>query len=92
MLESKSADLAKVKVKVFVAVTELGSMTYALSLDGNLYIFDKDRKYIRHINTKLEEAYSCTTDGETLYCGGKDGHIKAINAKSLELSNSLVFP
>jgi hypothetical protein len=43
MLESKSADLSKVKVRVFVGVQCLGIYVYALSIDGTLYGFNRER-------------------------------------------------
>ena len=73
MMESKSADLVKVKVKLFVSVQIIGTQVFALAQDGSLFMFDKDRKLIKAVNTKIEIAYTCTTDGELIYCGGVDG-------------------
>lgn len=44
IMESKTADLTKVKVKSFVGVSCLNQCVYALACDGHLYIFDKARK------------------------------------------------
>jgi hypothetical protein len=43
-MESKSADLTKVKLKVFVGVVCKQGSVFALAIDGHLYIFDKNRK------------------------------------------------
>ena len=73
MMESKSADLVKVKVKLFVSVQIIGTQVFALAQDGSLFMFDKDRKLIKAVNTKIEIANACITDGELIYCGGADG-------------------
>ncbi len=44
IMESKSADLTKVRVKVFVGVCCKQGQVFTLACDGHLYIFDKNRK------------------------------------------------
>ena len=40
-MESKSADLTKVKLKIFVGVTCSDGQVFALASDGHLYVYDK---------------------------------------------------
>ncbi len=44
IMESKSAELTKVKVQIFVGVCCRQSQVFTLAVDGHLYIFDKQRK------------------------------------------------
>jgi len=41
-MESKSADLAKVKLKIFVGVTCRNASVFALAQDGHLYVYDTE--------------------------------------------------
>jgi len=54
MMESKSVDVSKVKVKIFVSVAIVGVSIYALTLDGCLAVYDKERRNTKLINTRLE--------------------------------------
>jgi hypothetical protein len=97
MLESKSADLTKVRVKIFISVISVGYVVFALSLDGTLLLFDKERKPFRSVSSKLDRAYTMTlasfkTGDMFLLCGGIDGQVKAVNAKSMEVVTSINFP
>mmetsp|Transcript_23635 Transcript_23635/g.23341 ORF Transcript_23635/g.23341 Transcript_23635/m.23341 type:complete len:155 (-) Transcript_23635:1009-1473(-) len=76
IMESKSADLSKVRVKVFVGVQcKLGSV-FSLASDGHLYIFDKNRKLQKWMNIKVDKALSCVLTNEHLFCGCSDGVIR----------------
>ena len=41
ILESVSADLAKVKLQIFVGLTIQSPRVFALTSDGHIYVFDK---------------------------------------------------
>ena len=67
IMESKPADLGKVKIKSFVGVEiskpeeeGKGVQVFALTCDGHLYIYDKERKMQKWMNIKVEKAFSCT--------------------------------
>jgi hypothetical protein len=40
-MESKTADLEKVRVKIFVGIAIHDSKVYTVTSDGHVYIFDK---------------------------------------------------
>lgn len=42
-MESHSAELEKVKYKVFVGVSIAEQRVYSLACDGHVYVFDKKR-------------------------------------------------
>lgn len=84
IMESKSADLAKVKVKNFVGVACRFSQVFALAHDGHLYIYDKQRKLQKWMNIKVERAFSCSMTSEYLLCGCSDGYIRVFAPKTLE--------
>lgn len=41
IMESKTADLTKVKLKIFVGVCCKEESVFALAQDGHLYVYDK---------------------------------------------------
>jgi hypothetical protein len=57
MMESFSADIAKVKNKIFVGVACKHSCVYSLTNDGCLYIFSEDRKLNKWMNIKVNRAF-----------------------------------
>lgn len=85
IMVSHTADLAKVKSKIFVGVACKHSMTYALCSDGHLYVFTEDKKLSKWMNIKVARAFSCAIDKSTdvLYCACADGTIRVFNPKSL---------
>jgi hypothetical protein len=56
IMESKSADLAKVRLKVFVGVVCKSGQVFALAADGHLYVYDKNRKLTKWMNIKVDKA------------------------------------
>lgn len=99
-MESKSADLTKVKLKIFVGV-EVSSnggvsgkedQVLALAQDGHLYVYDKFRKLTKWMNIKVERAMGCALGGGFLYCACCDGVVRIFNAKSLEHVNTFPKP
>ena len=86
VLESFSADLAKVKHKVFVGVACKHSLVYTLASDGHLYVFSEERKLSKWMNIKVTRAFGCSIDSvnDTLYCACADGVIRVFNPKTLQ--------
>lgn len=64
-MESFSADLSKVKSKIFVGVACKHSNAYALANDGHLYVFTEDRKLSKWMNIKVTRAFSCSISQNT---------------------------
>lgn len=92
MLSSKSAELSKLKgiTKSFIAGTLVNDNLLALSVDGILFYFDKERKLVKQVVTKLERGYTCcvTADDKYILCGGWDGQIKAFSIPNLDMVNA----
>lgn len=86
ILESFTADLNKVKSKVFVGVACKHSLAYALASDGHLYVFTEERKLSKWMNIKVVRAFGCTIDtaSDTLYCACADGVIRVFNPQTLQ--------
>jgi len=92
IMESKSADLAKVKVKIFVGVQCVANggasgkeeQVLALATDGHLYVYDKHRKLNKWMNIKVDRAFGCAIGGNYLYCACTDGIVRLFNSKTLE--------
>ena len=59
IMESKSATLDKVKLKIFVGVAIYESQVYGLTTDGFVYVFDKQRKLLRWMSIKVDRAFDC---------------------------------
>ena len=83
--ESFSADLTKVKSKVFVGVVCKNKLAYALASDGHLYVFTEERKLSKWMNIKVSRAFGCSIDSinDTLYCACADGIIRVFNPETL---------
>ena len=94
ILESFTADLNKVKSKVFVGVACKHSMAYALASDGHLYVFTEERKLSKWMNIKVTRAFGCTIDAtsDTLYCACADGVIRIFNPQTLQHVQTLQKP
>ena len=86
ILESFSADLSKVKSKVFVGVACAHQLAYALAADGHLYVFTQERKLSKWMNIKVTRAFGCTIDrgSDTLYCACADGVVRVFNPQTLQ--------
>ena len=90
-MESKSADLTKVKLKIFVGVVCVANggasgkeeQVLALASDGHLYVYDKNRKLTKWMNIKVERALSCAIGGTYLYCSCTEGIVRLFNSKTL---------
>lgn len=91
-MESKSADLSKVKVKIFVGVSCTEGQVFALACDGHLYVYDKQRKLTKWMNIKVEKAFSCTITNDHLMCGCSDGVIRVFSTKTLDHIMTLPKP
>lgn len=83
-MESKSADLSKVKVKIFAGVGCRHGQVFALAVDGHLYVYDKNRKLTKWMNIKVERALSFIITNDYLFCGCSDGVVRLFSTKSLE--------
>ena len=85
ILESFTADLAKVKTKIFVGVVCKHAMAYALASDGHLYLFNEEKKLSKWMNIKVSRAFGCCLDNlsDTLYCACADGVIRVFNPQTL---------
>ena len=92
IMESKSADLAKVKVKIFVGVQCVSNggvsgkeeQVLALASDGHIYVYDKNRKLTKWMNIKVDRALSCALGGQHLYCACTEGVVRIFNTRTLE--------
>lgn len=91
MMESKSADLSKIKNKVFVGVACLGLYIYTLSIDGTLYQFDRERKLVKYLSSKIDRVLTLSASMDLLFIGGVDGNLRVVNVRSFELIN-VTFP
>lgn len=91
-MESKTADLAKIKVKIFVGVVCLEGLVYALTTDGHLYIYDKNRKLQKWMNIKIDRATCCSISDNMLFCSGSDGIIRIFDPKTLTHVRTLSKP
>lgn len=72
-MESKTADLDKVKSKIFVGVSIKETKVYSLTSEGHVYVFDAARKLVKWMNIKVERAFGCQVSGERLFCACSDG-------------------
>jgi len=52
-MESHSAELEKVKYKVFVGVQVANLKVYSITCDGHIYVFNKNRELLRWMNIKV---------------------------------------
>jgi len=59
IMESHSAELEKVRYKVFVGVSIAEQKVYSLACDGHVYVFDKQRQLLKWMNIKVERAFGC---------------------------------
>ncbi len=62
-----------------------------MSVDGNIYSFDRDRTLCKVFHTKMDKPLSFTAGGELLFCGGHEGLIKVISIKT-EKPLSIIIP
>lgn len=53
IMESKTADLTKVKLAIFVGVQLYNKKVFALATDGHIYVYDKARKLVKWMNIKV---------------------------------------
>jgi len=83
IMESKSADLEKVKVRSFVGVQCRNGHVYALSCNGILYIFDAQRRMLKWMGIKVDKAYSCAMTNDFLMCGCSDGTVRVFEPGTL---------
>jgi len=60
--ESFTADLTKVTVKIFVGALVYKESVFALSCDGNLYMFNQERKLQKWMNIKVTRAFDMAID------------------------------
>ena len=72
-MKSQAADTTKVKVKVFVGVVIWDERIYALSQDGYLYVFDKEKKLQKWMNIKVSRAFGCSISQGRIFCACADG-------------------
>ena len=73
IMESQAADTAKVKLKIFVGVAIYQKKLYALTHDGHIYMFDKQRKLLKYMNIKVDRAFGCSVSNGKLFCACADG-------------------
>jgi len=83
IMESKTAELTKVKCKVFVGVGCKEDLVYSLAKDGHIYMFDKNRKLLKWMNIKVDRAFSCSISNDTITCACSDGIIRLFETKTL---------
>lgn len=84
IMESKTADLDKVKFKVFVGVCIYESKVYAVASDGHVYIYDKQRKLLKWMNLKVDRAFGCSVSEGRLFCACSDGIMRIFKTETLE--------
>lgn len=91
-MESKSADLTKVKVKIFVGVQCISNggtsgqeeQVLALASDGHLYVYDKNRKLTKWMNIKVDRALACSLGGDLLFCACAEATVRIFKTRTLE--------
>lgn len=92
-MESKTANLEKVRVKVFVGVAVHDSVVYALTADGYIYVFDKARKLLRWMHVKVDRAFSvCVSAEGRLVCACSDGIMRLFKSGNLEHIKTMSRP
>ena len=83
IISSKAADTSKIKFKVFVSVVIEKKLVYTLSQDGNVYVFDKDKKLKLRMNIKVERAFNINISEGVLFCGCAGGLMRVFDASTL---------
>lgn len=76
VMESHSADLEKVKTKIFVGVCISKEKVYSLACDGHVYVFDTKRSLVKWMNIKVERAFGCQVSDGKLFCACSEGVIR----------------
>lgn len=92
IMESKTADLTKVKLKIFVGVCCKEESVFALAEDGHLYVYDKARKLAKWMNIKVDRALGCSITNDYLFCACSDGVIRVFGSKALDHIMTLPKP
>lgn len=89
-MESKAADLTKIKVQDFVGVACKENLVYALTSDGLLYVLNENLKTEKWMNIKVNRAIGLTLSGTMLICACSDGIVRIFDCGSL--SHVLTLP
>lgn len=82
-MESKSADLSKIKVPIFVGVGCKENQVYALTQDGLLYVINENKKTEKWMNIKVNKALGMRLSGTNIVCGCTDGVVRIFETSSL---------
>lgn len=82
-MESKSADLSKIKVPLFVGVGCQDKLIYALTQDGLLYVINENRKTEKWMNIKVNKAIGMRLYGSSVVCCCADGVVWIFETKTL---------
>lgn len=91
-MQSQAASLEKVKIKIFVGIAIHESKVYALTTDGFVYVFDKQRKLLRWMNIKVERAFDCYVSQGRFFCACSDGILRIFKCGNLEHIMTLSKP
>jgi len=92
IIQAHSPDLTKVKVPIFVGLAIEGPRIFALTTEGCIYVFDKQRKLLKWMNIKVPRAFSCSAQDGRLYCACSDGVIRIFATETLQHLLSLSKP
>ena len=92
IIQAHSADLTKVKQQIFVGIAIKGPKIFAITHDGHIYVYDKQRKLLKWMNIKVPRAFSCSAQEGRLYCACSDGIIRIFDTESLQHLLSLSKP
>lgn len=84
IMESKTAELAKVKLSIFVGVAIYNSKVFALATDGHIYVYDKQRKLVKWMNIKVTRAFSLQASNDRLFCACADGIVRVFATETLQ--------
>jgi WD40 repeat protein len=83
IMESKTADLSKVKQAIFVGVAIYNQKVFALGADGHIYVYDKTRKLIKWMNIKVSRSFGLQASNDRLYCACSDGIVRIFATDTL---------
>ena len=91
-MASKNVDLAEMKEKNFVSVAVNLENVFALTGDGILCVFSKDRVMDKWMDLHAGGGFAIVTIGKYLVCGCAEGIIRCFDSENLEHIATLPRP
>ena len=69
-----------------------GNKVFALTIEGLIYVYNKQGEMQKWMNIKVPRAFSCKTNGDKLFCACADGIIRVFAVENLAHLLSLSKP